>query len=345
MTGIKKEMGITGGKMGKDRLVLNSEEKNGITVIRFDGDLDMNTLPVAKELMNSFIEKGKKHFLFELSRLQMIDSAGIGFFNGMIKNLQRNYHGNLKLLNLSAYIEKIFNLLKLDYFIEIFDDEREAIRSFGKDYEGSSVISKWQKIISLQPDYADAHYQLAVVLFQIGDFAAAKAEVGTAVELNPRYIDALHLSSRISMKLGEVGHAKEFLNSILEIDPVNPQALLSLGEINGDLELVQEAIHQLEKHTSERNNHADFHRLLGEAYFFKKDFDRALYEFNFSKKINPSYGEIYYWIGKIVYLKGDYTRANEAFRKALDLLPDCWQLKVDIENQISEIEKIINKGK
>ncbi|MCK5685362.1 tetratricopeptide repeat protein [bacterium] len=329
--------------MGKERLSLKPEEKNEITILRFDGDLDMNTLPIAKETMNEFLDNGKKFFIFELSRLQMIDSAGIGFFNGMIKKLQRNYNGNLKLLNLSAYIEKIFNLLKLDYFIEIFDDEREAIRSFGADFEGSSIVSKWQKIISLQPDYADAHYQLSTVLYQLGDYSDAKKEVQIAIELNPRYLDAMLLSSQICIKLGEMDNAKEFFNGILEIDPVNPSALLGLGEINGEEELVQEAIHQLEKHTSERNNHADFHKLLGEAYFFKKDFDRSLYEFNFAKKINPSYGEIYYWIGKIIYLKGDYTRANETFRKALDLLPDSWKLKVDIENQISEIEKLINK--
>ena len=73
-----------------------------------------------------------------------------------------------------------------------------AVQLAQGDKEGAS--SSWQKAVELKPDYAEAHYNLAVLLSeQQGEDTLPRAEhhCGQALELRPDYVQAHHLMGNI----------------------------------------------------------------------------------------------------------------------------------------------------
>ena len=115
-----------------DKEKLNFERKDatkGYIILSLIGDLDMWTLPKAKEQIQQLIDEKKVKVVLDLERTNYIDSSGLGFFIGTLKKL-RDAGGELILINLNAYIYGIFQLIQLQHIIKTFDSLEEASKEF-----------------------------------------------------------------------------------------------------------------------------------------------------------------------------------------------------------------------
>lgn len=112
----------------KDKLAFEQRTvgpDNNLVVLSLIGDLDMWTLPLAKERISGLVNEGKVKIILDLERMNYIDSSGLGFFIGTLKKL-RDAGGDLILVNLNAYIYGIFKLIQLQHIIKTFDSLDEA---------------------------------------------------------------------------------------------------------------------------------------------------------------------------------------------------------------------------
>lgn len=109
------------------------EATEGFVVLSLIGDLDMWTLPRAKDQIQALLEEGKVKIVLDLERTNYIDSSGLGFFIGTLKKL-RDAGGELILINLNAYIYGIFQLIQLQHIIRTYDSLEEASKEFSKDF-------------------------------------------------------------------------------------------------------------------------------------------------------------------------------------------------------------------
>lgn len=98
-------------------------------VLSLIGDLDMWTLPLAKDRINGLIQEKKVKMVLDLEKMNYIDSSGLGFFIGTLKKL-RDSEGDLILINLNAYISGIFKLIQLQHIIKTYDSLEEAKKHF-----------------------------------------------------------------------------------------------------------------------------------------------------------------------------------------------------------------------
>lgn len=113
-----------GSEKEKLSFELKSAEKD-YSMLSLKGDLDMWTLPAAKERVQSLIDQNKVKVILDLESMNYIDSSGLGFFIGTLKKL-RDKGGDLILINLNAYIYGIFKLIQLQHIIKTFDTYEEA---------------------------------------------------------------------------------------------------------------------------------------------------------------------------------------------------------------------------
>lgn len=114
----------------KEKLEFEKKEATkGYVVLSLVGDLDMWTLPQAKQEIQQLIEQGKVKVVLDLERTNYIDSSGLGFFIGTLKKL-RDAGGELVLINLNAYIYGIFQLIQLQHIIKTYDSLEEASKEF-----------------------------------------------------------------------------------------------------------------------------------------------------------------------------------------------------------------------
>ena len=123
-------MAETNTGSGKEKLVFERKDgPKGYVVLSLIGDLDMWTLPQAKERVNSLVQEDKVKIVLDLEKMNYIDSSGLGFFIGTLKKL-RDKGGDLVLINLNAYIYGIFKLIQLQHIIKTYDSLDEAAKNF-----------------------------------------------------------------------------------------------------------------------------------------------------------------------------------------------------------------------
>jgi anti-sigma B factor antagonist len=115
--------------MKQEKLAYEVEKKKDYAVIQMIGDLDMHSLPAAKELINELMEGKTFKIIFNLEKVKYIDTSGLGFFIGTLRKL-KDERGDMRLVNPNSYISGIFNLINLNKMIDIFDDLSDAEAGF-----------------------------------------------------------------------------------------------------------------------------------------------------------------------------------------------------------------------
>jgi anti-sigma B factor antagonist len=82
------------------------------------GEIDAYTAPKLREELVSIAEGQNKTLVINLKDVSYIDSTGLGVFIGIYKLLKQN-DGELKLINLSARLERLFEITGLSNIIDI----------------------------------------------------------------------------------------------------------------------------------------------------------------------------------------------------------------------------------
>ena len=119
----------------KKKLDIETEarEEHGLTIqiVRLDGSLDSSTFPWLQEAVNRLITEGHYYYLFDLTNLKYISSAGLGVLKGISREV-REKKGDLRIANMAEEIERIFNLLGLSRTIPIYDSVEQALQEIPK---------------------------------------------------------------------------------------------------------------------------------------------------------------------------------------------------------------------
>lgn len=115
--------------MKQQKLNFEIEKKSGYAVVHMVGDLDMHSLPGAKDLVGELMEQKLVKLIFDLEKVKYIDTSGLGFFIGTLRKL-KDKGGDMRLVRPNSYISGIFNLINLNKMIDIYDELEDAEENF-----------------------------------------------------------------------------------------------------------------------------------------------------------------------------------------------------------------------
>jgi anti-sigma B factor antagonist len=110
---------------------LSEEQAGDVTILRMAGrlELDQGDLDF-RDYLNGLVAKGQIKIVLDLKDVIRIDSAGIGMLvSKYLSTVKRG--GMIKLLHLTRRSDHLMDITRLTTVFEIFDDEAEALRSFG----------------------------------------------------------------------------------------------------------------------------------------------------------------------------------------------------------------------
>lgn len=100
----------------------------GITVYSITGQIKISSQAECKEYFDREIGGDcSKTVVLNLSGVGYMNSAGIGMIVESFKKFKDN-GGRLVICNLVPDISKLFEITKLDHFIEVYPDEETAIQ-------------------------------------------------------------------------------------------------------------------------------------------------------------------------------------------------------------------------
>jgi anti-sigma B factor antagonist len=99
-------------------------------VLSIEGEVDVFTSPRLKQEIVERAESGTKRLIVDLSKVEYLDSTGLGVLIGGLKRF-REVEGNLALLGPGMRILRIFEITGLDKIFDIYQSEEEAAAKEG----------------------------------------------------------------------------------------------------------------------------------------------------------------------------------------------------------------------
>jgi anti-sigma B factor antagonist len=108
---------------------VETQQKNGVTVIIVDERLDTLAAPKFRETIREMSEQSKLKLVVDMTKTKLIDSTGCGVLVASLRTLLKN-HGDIKIARPSPQAKTLFGLTRLDRVFEIYEDLDEAIKSF-----------------------------------------------------------------------------------------------------------------------------------------------------------------------------------------------------------------------
>ena len=193
--------------------------------------------------------------------------------------------------------------------------------------------SYYQKVLELDPNYANAHNNLGVIFQGLGENQKAKDYFEKAIEINPDYVDAYNNLGAIFGNLGENQKVKDCFEKVIKIDPNYTSAHFNLGVMFKQLGENQKAINCYEKAIEIDPNYADAHYGLGVIFQELEESQKAKGCFEKTIKISPSYANAHNNLGAIFKELGEYQKAKDSFERAIEINPDY----VDAHNNLSTL--------
>jgi len=83
---------------------------------------------VLRQKIRELLENGQRQILLNLEEVPYMDSTGIGELIASYKDVKKK-GGTFKLVKVSARVQKLLELTRLDGVLETFRDEKEALGS------------------------------------------------------------------------------------------------------------------------------------------------------------------------------------------------------------------------
>ena len=113
------------------QLTLASRTIDGVTVVDCSGRVLFGDESIAlREFVKQHL-KGNNSLVINLAGVNYIDSGGLGTLVGLYTSA-RSQGGHIKLANLTHRVGELLQLTKLLTVFEVYDNELQAVRSFGE---------------------------------------------------------------------------------------------------------------------------------------------------------------------------------------------------------------------
>ena len=114
-----------------DELKVTTRQRNGVWIIDLEGDVTT----FAEDAITSAYEKvsaeGAKHIVINSRQSDYINSAGIAILIGVVTEVNRKGQ-KLAISGLSAHFQKIFRMVGLAQYADIYAGEDEAVEAMHK---------------------------------------------------------------------------------------------------------------------------------------------------------------------------------------------------------------------
>ncbi len=112
-------------------------QNNEIVIVKLSGYVDQSNSHQIEKVISDLIQSNRQKFVFDLSQLIYMSSAGWGIFVGEIKSV-RDIGGDIKIAAMSPEVYDVFQILEFYHILEDFSSVDDAALSY-MDSDGPDV--------------------------------------------------------------------------------------------------------------------------------------------------------------------------------------------------------------
>ena len=112
-------------------LTAKTRQVGDVSIVDLNGKITLGeSSGVLRDELNTLLAMGRKHIIVNMANVSYVDSAGLGELVGKYTTAT-NQGGSIKLLHLQGKMKDLLQITKLHTIFPIFEDEKEAVASFG----------------------------------------------------------------------------------------------------------------------------------------------------------------------------------------------------------------------
>ncbi len=232
--------------------------------------------------------------------------------------------------NLLAYnglAEELLRQGRTDEAISLYrqTDSPVAVDAFGNRLllQGltDQAILLYRAALQIDPNYAEAHIDLGIALYQKGRIDEAIAEYRQALRLNPASAEAHgNLGDALSRE-GRINEAIAEYRAALAINPDYAEVHTNLGAALFREGSIDESIAEYRQALQLDSRSAQAHNDLGIALYQKGRLNEAIAEYRRSLQLNPEFAEAHNDLGNALSRKGHLNEAIPEYRAAFEINP------------------------
>ncbi|MEK6794352.1 MAG: STAS domain-containing protein [Spirochaetota bacterium] len=110
-----------------------------VALISAKGYIDTVTVPEVEKALQGIVKDKKYKIIVDLKNIDYVSSAGWGSFVSEIKDLRDN-GGDLVLVNMSADVYDVYELMEFSSILKSYNDLKEALSHFGASASGEAFV-------------------------------------------------------------------------------------------------------------------------------------------------------------------------------------------------------------
>ncbi len=194
----------------------------------------------------------------------------------------------------------------------------EAYRRLGRRLD---AVNSLMRALSLNPDFAEGFYNLALVLRDNGELRGAVVYFERAADLKPdEFRFQVELASALH-SIGAPGRAVGHYHCALVLAPRSVETLLSLSGVLLELGRTESAISACQRALKIDPDSALAHASLAAALFDQQKHEESVTICSRAIEIDPSVWQAHFQLGNALVGRGEIEAALECYRRTIALRP------------------------
>ena len=184
------------------------------------------------------------------------------------------------------------------------------------------AVKKFSQALSLNSNYAEAHYNLGVTLRELGQIDAAIQSYQNAIAVKNDYPDAHNNLGNAFLDLKRFDTAVEHFEWAVAFNPEFASAYNNLGIANRLRGNILEAIKSFDRALVIKPDYAEAANFRGIVFQDTGDYENAIKYYQKALAINPNLADAYNNLGLAEKETNNPDNAIKSFEKALSINPD-----------------------
>ncbi|MBI4232745.1 tetratricopeptide repeat protein, partial [Candidatus Peregrinibacteria bacterium] len=223
---------------------------------------------------------------------------------------------------LVAYSNSLFTKCDFDNAVGVFGNAKSLYEATDSNEKITTAITEMNKKVEERKAEAKKFYDWGFVKISNGNSEGALSDFDKAISINPNYAEAHLYRGAVRDRLGDNKGAIEDYDKAIEINPNDANAYFSRGVAKSDLGDYKGQLEDCNKAIELNPNHAMAYHNRGLAKGRSGDYEGAIEDYNKAIELKPNDVDMYLERGKA---RTKLKKNNEAitdFDKVLELNPN-----------------------
>ena len=180
----------------------------------------------------------------------------------------------------------------------------------------------FEKAAVIKPDFADAHFNLALTLQEQNQLEDAIKKYKVTISLQNNYVKAHNNLGIIYKDLGQIDEAIKSYEQAISFQPDYAEAHNNLGISLQELGRLEEAVDCYKSALAIEPDYIEVHNNLGNIFNLLGQTDEAFNSYNQALALNPDFSDAQNNIGIIHKEIGQLDEAIKCFKKIIAITPE-----------------------